>query len=131
MKKVAIVTENGTRISSHFGSAPLFKIFTIENGKVIGEEDRQKTNFGGHQHGHADDEHRHDEGHHQHGKGAQMFLEIADCQVLICGGMGQPAFEKAQNAGLEIFLSGGEIDAALNKYITGELGSDERRIHKH
>lgn len=131
MKKIAIVTENGTRISSHFGRAPLLKIYTIENGQVTAEEERQKAHFAGEHHHHAEDDHHHDANHHQYGKGAQMFQAFSDCQVLICGGMGQPALEKAQNAGLEVFLSGGEIETALQQYLCGELTSDERRVHTH
>ena len=123
IKKIAIITENGTRISSHFGRAPLVKIYTVENGQVLAEEERQKAHFTG--------DHHHDANHHHHGKGAQMFQTFTDCQVLICGGMGQPALDKAQNAGLEVYLSGGEIETALQQYLRGELISDPRRVHPH
>ena len=60
-----------------------------------------------------------------------MLAPIADCQVLISGGMGEPAFAKARAAELEIFLTGGMIADAVQAYNSGEISSDLRRLHKH
>jgi len=60
-----------------------------------------------------------------------MFAPVTDCQVLICGGMGSPAYAKAQAAGLDIVLTGGEIRATVQAYLDGKISSDERRVHKH
>ena len=129
MKKIAIVTEDGQRVSSHFGQAPFFQVFSVNEGQVTAEEQRQKPYNIGHHHHHED--HDHQQNHHHHVKGAQMFAVIADCQVLISGGMGKPAFQKAAAAGLEVFLAGGKIQDVLQAYLRGDLASDERRIHAH
>lgn len=81
--KIAAVTDDGERISSHFGM-------------------------------HND-----------------MFAPIAGAQVLLCGGMGTPAYQKAQAAGLEVVLTGGEIEKTVQAYLQGELHSDLRRLHNH
>ncbi len=61
-----------------------------------------------------------------------MFAPIADCQVLIAGGMGQPAYDHAISAGLEVVMTGEKsISAALEAYRNGLLMSDPRRIHRH
>jgi predicted Fe-Mo cluster-binding NifX family protein len=122
-KKIAVVTEDGQKVSSHFGMASLYKVFTIEGGKAIGEETREKPHHEQHPNHHTEYGHRH---HH-----ADMFTPITDCQVLICGGMGEPAYRKALASGVEVYLTGGPIQTALRAYLNGEAPSDLRRIHRH
>jgi predicted DNA-binding protein (UPF0251 family) len=40
--KIAVVTENEVTISQHFGRAPFYEVFTVENGKITGKEKRAK-----------------------------------------------------------------------------------------
>ena len=66
-----------------------------------------------------------------HGHGG-MFAQLADCQVLIAGGMGQPAYDRAQAQGMTVFTpSLKQIDEALAAYVAGTLESDTRRVHAH
>jgi predicted Fe-Mo cluster-binding NifX family protein len=123
MQKIAVVTENGRQISSHFGMAPAYQVYTIDDGKVIAEEQRAKP-----YHAHHPD---HNGGHEQHPLHEDMFAPISDCKVLICGGMGTPAYQKAQAAGLEVVLVGGEMRMAVDAYLLGQLHSDPRRVHQH
>ncbi|RME07004.1 MAG: dinitrogenase iron-molybdenum cofactor biosynthesis protein [Anaerolineae bacterium] len=126
--KIAVVTqEDGERISSHFGMAPYFRVFQVEDGAVVRDELRPKPHHARHPHHHED--------HAHHGKGrghlgAQMVAAIDDCQVLICGGMGTPAYQRAQAAGLEVVLAGGKAVDAVTAYLNGELESDLRRVHR-
>jgi predicted Fe-Mo cluster-binding NifX family protein len=76
--------------------------------------------------------------HHTHGDEAHrtthnsMFEVINDCQVLIAGGMGEPAYRHAQEAGLTVVMTGEkDIQTALKEYREGNLESDPRRIHVH
>ena len=119
--KIAAVTEDGKRISSHFGMAPEYRVFTVEDGQIMAEESLAKP----HHSQHPDGSHGHAHGHED------MFAPIGDCRVLICGGMGTPAYEKAQAAGLEVVLTGGDTQAAVKSYLAGELTSDSRRVHQH
>jgi predicted Fe-Mo cluster-binding NifX family protein len=119
--KIATVTEDGQGISSHFGMAPHYRVFTIEDGKVVSEETLAKPH---HSH-HPGSGHGHDHSHDD------MFAPIANCRVLICGGMGTPAYEKARAAGLEVLLTGGDIHEAVQSYLAGQISSDQRRIHLH
>lgn len=124
MVKIAAVTENHQKLSSHFGRAPYYEVFTVENGSIVAQEERTKPYHGRHAE-HDHDSHGHDHGH------ADMFAPIQDCQVLLCGGMGGPAYQKALSAGLEVVLTGGEIRSALQAYLNGEITSDMRRLHRH
>ncbi len=128
--KIAAVTEDGERLSAHFGMAPYYKVFTVEAGEVVAEEMREKPHHTHHGHHHEHPGHNGHEHHHHHHH-ADMFAPIADCQVLLCGGMGAPAYAKAQAAGLEVVLMGGRIEDALQTYLRGEAVSDPRRIHRH
>lgn len=126
--KIAFPTEDGQTISRHFGRAPLFKIVTLQNGQEVESELRGNPSTAeAHDQEH---EHGHEHGEHQ-GHGAKFAL-VADCQVLIGAGMGQPAFDRLQNMGLDVYLTGEkQIAAALAKFQAGTLSSDLRRIHAH
>jgi len=124
MDKIAITTQDGEKISNHFGMAPYYRVFDIEANKVMHDTLREKPHKQSHEHST-----NHEHGHH--GLGTRALETINDCQVLICGGMGQPAFQKAESAGLEIYLIGGSVEDAIHAYQKGELISDQRRIHSH
>jgi len=120
--KIAVVTNNGKTISQHFGRAAYFKIFEIEEGKIINEELRKR------QFRHS--AHAHHEGHsHGEGHGAgmradhlKMFSEISDCNVLLAGGMGAGAYQHLVSIGLEVILTDFKfIDDAMNAWLKGEL----------
>lgn len=141
MKKIAFITEDGERLSSHFGTAPYYHIFAIEDGKVTGKEIREKpgqTHHGHHDHDQDHGHHNHDHDHHhehggkgRQGHGKRKLELISDCQILVAGGMGVRAYQHAIDQGLEVIMSGGRIEDALALYLKGELNSDMRRIHKH
>jgi predicted Fe-Mo cluster-binding NifX family protein len=124
--KIAAVTEDGEKLSSHFGRAPFYRIFSIDQGKVVACEQLAKPFHGEH----AGHEHFHERAQHGHGH-EDMFAPIRDCRVLLCGGMGGPAYQKAISAGLEVVLVGGDIESALQAYLKGDARSDLRRIHVH
>lgn len=120
--KIAIPTDDGETISSHFGQAIEFRVITLENNQVIHSELRPKAS---HRHG----DHSQTPGIHP---GQQMVEAISDCQVLICGGMGTPAYNRARNAGLQVILTSlPSIQAALQAFAAGNLAHEEQLIHFH
>ena len=120
--KLAIPTDDGETISSHFGQAQYFRILTVENGQAGASELRAKAS---HQHG----DHSHAAGVHP---GQAMVESISDCQVLLAGGMGSPAFAKASAAGLQVILTREKkIDAAVQRYLAGTLENEPDLIHVH
>jgi predicted Fe-Mo cluster-binding NifX family protein len=121
MPKIAFPTEDGQSISAHFGRAPYFMVVTLDGTAEVKSEQRSKTYHG------SDDHAQHDQHSHNHGG---MLAPIADCQVLIAGGMGQPAYDSATAAGLTVILTGEKsIAMALAAYRTNTLISDMRRVH--
>ena len=110
MIKVAFPTEDGKTISRHFGRAPLYVVATVQPDEPTRFEQREKVSHAQHT-----EHHDHENGPNGHGH-AGMFASISDCQVLICGGMGEPAFESAVANGLQVILTGEmSIKAALDK----------------
>lgn len=132
--KIASVTENGNTISQHFGRAPLYVVVTAEDGKVLSKETRAKA---GH-HDFHQAETKADEcgcGVHGHGEGADakhrtMADSIADCSVVMAGGMGWGAYESMKSRGIEpIVTDVGNIDEAVSLYLKGELPNLMERLH--
>ena len=131
--KIAIVTMDGNTVSQHFGRSPYYKILTIEDNQVTGEEMRrrgtghfapQQQNAAPH---HEEQTHSHPEGKHGYGsdadmKHASMAQEIGDCKVLVAGGMGQGAYESFKRAGLDVIMTNHQsINEVVDSYIKGEL----------
>jgi predicted Fe-Mo cluster-binding NifX family protein len=126
MTKIAITTDDGETINSHFGQAQYFQVITLDDDRApAASEMRAKAS---HQHG---PDHGHDEPGATH-PGQAMVESIRDCQVLITGGMGEPALNRARAVGLDVILTGEkQIGKALEAYQKGQLASDDRRIHHH
>ncbi len=124
--KIAAVSDDGKTISMHFGRARQYVVVTVEDGRIVGREVREKV-F--HHHGpDGHDHHAHD--HHQHGPHAQMAATIDDCQVLLAGGMGTPAYQSLKSHGIEpIITEVTEIDAAVSAYVGGSLRNLTERLH--
>ncbi len=131
--KIAAVSEDGTNISQHFGRAPFYVVVTTEEGKVENKETRNKT---GH---HTFAAHRHPDlapgEYHGYDAGSQvrhnsMAETIADCQVLITGGMGRGAYENMKSRNIETIVTDiRDIDEAVKLYIEGKLPNRMERLH--
>jgi predicted Fe-Mo cluster-binding NifX family protein len=122
MLKIAFPTDDGVTISAHLGRAPYYVVATLDGANAPQFEQRAKAYHGQDSQGHHD-------AHHDHNS---MFAPLADCQVLIAGGMGQPAFDHVQGMGLKVLLTGEPmIAAALEACRRDQLVSDMRRVHAH
>jgi predicted Fe-Mo cluster-binding NifX family protein len=121
-KKIAVPTDDGEYISHHFGQARYFRVITLEDAQVNHSELREKVS---HQHG----DHAHPAGVHP---GQQMIEAISDCQVLVCGGMGTPAYNRAVAAGLKVILTRQvSVDDAIQAYLSGTLADEPGLVHAH
>ena len=122
--KIAVVTEEGTTISSHFGRAQYYEVLTFQDGKLVHRERREK--FAPHGMG---------EGHgaaHQHhgGKHETMLEPIRDCQVVIARGMGDGAYAHLTSGGFTTLLTDlHSIDEVVSAVASGTLQHDARRVH--
>jgi predicted Fe-Mo cluster-binding NifX family protein len=131
--KIATITEDGTTISQHFGRAPLYVVATIEDGKIISKETRDKAGhhtFAAHQHPEMAPGERHGYDAGAQSRHTSMAEAIADCQVLIAGGMGWGAYESMRSYNIETVVTDIEsIDEAINMYIAGTLTNLMERLH--
>jgi len=131
--KIAAITDDGTTISHHFGRAPYYAVLTIEDGEIVERELREKM-------GHA--QFRHEggretdaQGRHGYGTGAadrhsRMAASVADCQVLLCRGMGWGAYESMKQQGITPIVTDiADIDAAVRGYLDGTLADHRELLH--
>jgi hypothetical protein len=76
--KIAAITDDGTTISQHFGRAPYYAVFTIEEDQIVNREMRDKVGHRQfvHEEGHLDDQGRHGFGPGSQSRHAAMARAI-------------------------------------------------------
>ena len=99
--RIAVTYENG-EVFQHFGHSEQFKLYDVENGKIVGEQ-VVDTNGSGH--------------------GALAgFLHAAKVDALICGGIGMGAQMALADAGIRLYAGvQGSADAAAKALAEGRL----------
>lgn len=132
--KVAAITDDGKTISQHFGRAPYYLVLTIEEGKIVNREMREKM---GHNQFH-DQAHAHEDAHGaehgkdsaSHNKHVSMAQAIADCKALLCGGMGMGAYESMRQLNIQPVVTDlSDIEAAVQAFIDGKLIDHTELLH--
>jgi len=131
--KIAAVSEDGITISQHFGRAPLYVVVTAEDGQVVNKETRPKAGhhtFAGQEHAETAPGERHGYDIGSQSKHASMAETIADCQVLIAGGMGWGAYESLKNRNIDTLVTDVlNIDVAVRLHLDGNLPNLMYRLH--
>jgi predicted Fe-Mo cluster-binding NifX family protein len=124
---IAVATDDGTTVSSHFGRALFYEVINFSEGKVVKRERREKASHRtfasqeGEHHG-ASHEHRHH----------TMVSPIMDCRAVIVRGMGQGAVEHLQRANMRpVLTSLNTIEEVISAISSDALDHDPRRIHQH
>jgi predicted Fe-Mo cluster-binding NifX family protein len=116
--KVAVASNTGEDISSHFGRCACFAVFEVEEGKITGREVRPNT-FTPHATGR-----RPGEGHSGDGPGHHPVVQgLGDCEAVISYGMGWRAAQALQESGVRSFVLDQEATAeeAVDLFLRGEL----------
>ena len=99
--RIAVTYENG-QVFQHFGHTEQFKIYEVEDGKVVSSEVIGSDGQG-------------------HGALAGL-LSNNSIDVLICGGIGGGAQAALSECGIELCAgASGDTDAAVEAYLKGEL----------
>jgi len=131
--KIAVITDDGKVISQHFGRAPYYLVLTIENGKIIHREMRDKMS---HSHFKNQDHTNSNTGlgsgmdQESHNKHINMANSIADCEALLCGGMGMGAYQSMQSLNIKPVVTDlQDIDMAVQAYIDGNLIDHTEKLH--
>lgn len=130
--KIAAITDDGITISQHFGRAPYYVVLTVEEGKVIRREMRDKLGHAqfAHEEQHEDERGRRGYGPAAQDRHARMAGPIADCQVLLCRGMGWGAYESMKQRGITPIVTDiASIDDAVQAYLNGTIVDQTERLH--
>ncbi|NEX02731.1 FKBP-type peptidyl-prolyl cis-trans isomerase 2 [Pseudobutyrivibrio sp. NOR37] len=99
--RIAVTYENG-QVFQHFGHTEQFKVYEVEEGKVVSSEIIGSDGQG-------------------HGALAGL-LSNKSIDVLICGGIGGGAQAALSEQGIELCAgASGDVDAAVEAYLKGEL----------
>ena len=109
--KIAVAYDNGN-IFQHFGRTEFFKVYEVEDDKVISSEVIGSNGVG-------------------HGALAGLLAEQS-VDVLICGGIGGGAQAALAEAGVELCSGAeGDTDQAVEAYLKGELVSTGANCDHH
>ena len=131
--KIAAITDDGKTISQHFGRAPYYTVVTVEEGKIVSREMREKlghAHFQSEEHDHSEPGGRHGYGpaaDHRHGRMAEA---ITDCEAVLCRGMGMGAYENMKVRGIRPVVTDiAEIDEAVLAYANGQIVDHIEKLH--
>lgn len=131
--KIAAITEDGKMISQHFGRAPYYLVVTVENGQIIARELRDKlghAQFASQPHEAHQPDQPHGMGPSAHDRHLRMAEAIADCEALLCGGMGMGAYQSMLARGIKPVVSDiRDIDQAVMAYVEGKIVDRVDRLH--
>ncbi len=109
--KIAVTYDNGN-IFQHFGKTENFKVYEVEDNKVVGSE-VVAANGSGHD-------------------AQASLLSVEGVDVLICGGIGAGAQAALADTGIELCAgTEGDADAAVEAYLNGTLVSEEAACDHH
>lgn len=101
MKKIAVPVQ-GNNVSTHFGHAPAFKIFSVEDDKIQKEEFLENP---GHEPGLL-----------------PKLLSDAGAEIIIASGMGQKAITLFEKDNIEVVCGAkGEALTAVKNYLADQL----------
>ena len=100
--KIAVTYENG-QIFQHFGHTEQFKVYDVEDGKIVSKTIVDTEGQG-------------------HGALAGL-LTVIGADILICGGIGGGAQMALAEAGIKLYGGvSGSCDAAVEAYLANNLG---------
>jgi predicted Fe-Mo cluster-binding NifX family protein len=109
--KIAVASE-GNMVAQHFGHCEGFGIYTIEGSKI---SDKEFIKNPGHKPGFL-----------------PRYLNDLGVEIIVSGGMGRGAIDIFNEKGIEVITGAvGFAEDVVNKYIVGNLKSDESVCNKH
>jgi predicted Fe-Mo cluster-binding NifX family protein len=131
--KIAAITDDGNTISQHFGRAPYYLVVTVEDGKIVDRQLREKlghAQFANEPHPVEQPGQPHGMDPASHNKHLRMAEAIADCEALLCRGMGMGAYESMKQANIRPVVTDiAAIDEAVMAYVEGKIVDLTDRLH--
>jgi predicted Fe-Mo cluster-binding NifX family protein len=102
--RIAIATADGASLSDHLAHSAAFVVLEVEDGRIVSRAVRAREAEGC--------------GNHK------SFVEMLEgCNAVICGGIGEGAFNALRANGIESVVAAGQhsIDEAARQYLAGTL----------
>ena len=113
MKIAATYSKEDGSVFQHFGRTEWFKIYSIDNGKITGDEVVSAAETGGH-------------------SALAPFLAEKGVIVLICGGLGGGARMALSSCGITVLPGvSGDADTAAKAFANGVLEYNENATCHH
>lgn len=137
--KIAVATNDQRRVTGHIGRCKSFMVYEIEGQKIINKELRENLFTNHRMQGHGHDHHGNGGGHshEHHGNGggrhshSHLIEGLKDCEYLISKGGGWRVVEDLKRYNIKTLFADEElIEDAVDKFIKGELNSDDSLICK-
>lgn len=108
--RIAVPSENG-EVFQHFGRAPGFTVYTVEDGRVLSIDQVQALGTG-------------------HGAMASLLREVG-ANLVICGGIGTGAVMALRSLGVDLIAgASGSADDVIRAYLGGTLVDNPAVIHE-
>ena len=108
--KIAVTYKDG-KVFEHFGKTESFKIYNVEDGKIVSSE---VVGTGGNSHG-----------------ALAGFIKGLGADVLICGGLGEGAKNAVQKQGIKLYAGAeGGADEAVLALLDGSLVASDSADRK-
>ena len=127
---IAVATDDGETVSSHFGRARYYEILNLKDGKVTRRERRDKA--GHHSFAQTGSGNDHHSGEAHEFRHQTMVSPVLDCQAVVVRGMGEGAVDHLRRSNLVPVLTGlHTIDEVIDAIASGSLDNDPRRVHQH
>jgi predicted Fe-Mo cluster-binding NifX family protein len=138
--RVAIASDDGKTIASHFGRALGFIVYEIED-EVVKHRRFMENTFTGHMGSHRGEGHaaRNGEGHgpwhgdggHSHGHGP-ILDALRGCDAVISHGMGRRMYADLREVGIEAYVvDETDADEALELYLKKRLTDHPEKSCDH
>jgi len=109
--RIAVATSDGRSVCDHLARSSSFVVFEVEGGRVAGRSVRERGSD-------ACGNHR-------------TFVGIlAECDAVLCGGIGQGAVDSLLAGGIRplVLRERLSIEDALAKYLAGQLATSDERV---
>lgn len=120
--KIAVASDDGAKISSHFGMTKGFAIYDVD-GKDVKNKSYLQNTFTGHAQGEGrNGGHGPHHGSHPRDKHARILAALGDCDVVVSHGMGMMIYNDLRGAGKQVFITREtDCDRAVQMYLNEEL----------
>jgi predicted Fe-Mo cluster-binding NifX family protein len=109
--QIAVATSNGLSLCDHLAKSAAFVVLGVEDGRIVSRtiRSRDQEPCGNH----------------------KSFVEMLEgCNAVICGGIGQGAFDALSASGIKPVVAAGSyaIDDAAEQYLAGSLATTGERV---